>query len=84
LPRNQPIAGVWVGERYYLFQATGGLPSLRTVGLEDAKLGPAVPLAPASTMLPDRDKAVPIQTPTNKTMAVDICQSVGGLLIREF
>jgi len=48
LPRNQPIAGVWVGERYYLFQVPGGRPSLRTVGLEDAKLGPAVPLAPAS------------------------------------
>jgi hypothetical protein len=48
LPRNQPIAGVWVGERYYLFQAPSGRPSLRTVGLEDAKLGQAVPLALAS------------------------------------
>jgi hypothetical protein len=48
LPPNQPTAGVWVGERYYLFQVAGGRPSLRTVGLEDAKLGPAVPLAPTS------------------------------------
>ena len=48
LPQNQSIAGVWVGERYYLFQASGGRPSLRPVGLEDAKLGPAVPLASAS------------------------------------
>lgn len=48
LPQNQPIAGVWVGERYYLFEAPGGRPSLRSVGLDDAKLGPAVPLAPAS------------------------------------
>jgi hypothetical protein len=48
LPWNQPAAGVWVRERYYLFQAPGGRPSLRTVGLEDAELGPAVPLAPAS------------------------------------
>ena len=48
LPRNQPISGVWVRERYYLFQAPGGRPSLRTVGLKDAALGPAVPLVPAS------------------------------------
>ena len=33
---------------YALFQVPGGQPSLRTVGLEDAKLGPAVPLAPTS------------------------------------
>ncbi|HKD07808.1 MAG TPA: hypothetical protein VKB79_18055 [Bryobacteraceae bacterium] len=46
LTRNQPIAGVWVGEQYYLLQAPGGQPTLRTVGLEDAKLGPVVPLAP--------------------------------------
>jgi hypothetical protein len=48
LPRNQPIAGLWVGEQYYLFQVPGGRPTMRTVGLEDAKLGPAVPLAPTS------------------------------------
>jgi hypothetical protein len=56
LPGNQPNAGVWVGERYYLFQAPGGRPVLRTVGLEDAKLGPAVPLAPASGF-PDCESA---------------------------
>ncbi len=48
LPGNEAMAGVWVGERYYLFEAPSGRASLRTVGLEDAKLGPAVPLAPAS------------------------------------
>ncbi len=37
-----------MGERYYLFQAPSGRPSLRTVGLEDARFGPAEPLAPAS------------------------------------
>ena len=58
LPRNQPIAGVWVGERYYLFQAPGGQPSLRAVGLEDAELGPAVPLVPASGF-PDCETAPP-------------------------
>lgn len=46
LPRNEPIAGVWVGEQYYLFQVPGGRPTLRNVASEDAKLGPAVPLAP--------------------------------------
>jgi hypothetical protein len=48
LPQKQGMAGVWVGERYYLFQAPGGQPSMRTVGLKDAALGPAVPLIPAS------------------------------------
>lgn len=48
LPANQINVGVWVGERYYLFQAPGGRPILRTVGLEDAMLGPVVPLAPVS------------------------------------
>lgn len=46
LPPNQSVAGVWVREQYYLFQVPGGRPTLRTVGLEDAKLGPAVPLGP--------------------------------------
>ena len=53
LPRNQPIAGVWVREQYYLLQVPGGHPTLRTVGLEDAKLGAAVPLAPTSGPFPD-------------------------------
>ena len=58
LPQNQQIAGVWVGERYYLFQVPGGRPTLRTVGLEDAKLGPAVPLAPTSEFpFPDCERA---------------------------
>ena len=58
LPRNQPIAGVWVGERYYLFEAPSGRPSFRTVGLEDAKLGPAVPLArPSGSPFPDCETA---------------------------
>jgi len=48
LPRNQPFTGVWVGERYYLFQVSDGRPGLRSVGLEDARLGPAVPLASTS------------------------------------
>jgi hypothetical protein len=57
LPPNQPIAGVWVGERYYLFQVAGSRPGLRAVGLE-ARLGPAVPLAPASGFsFPDCDTA---------------------------
>jgi hypothetical protein len=45
LPPNQPNAGVWVGEQYYLFQVPGGQPTLRSVGSEDGKLGPTVPLA---------------------------------------
>lgn len=46
LPPNEPIAGVWLGEQYYLFQAPGGRPTFRNVGLKDAKFGPAVALAP--------------------------------------
>ena len=48
LPRNQPAAGVWVGQRYYLFQVQAGQPGLRPVALDDAKPGPVVPLAPTS------------------------------------
>jgi len=58
LPPNQPIAGVWVGSRYYLFQASGGQPTLRSVGLADAKLGPPVPLAPTPGLpFPDCEPA---------------------------
>ena len=48
LPKNQPLAGVWVGERYYLFQAPSGHPTMRPVAVQDAALGPTVPLVPAS------------------------------------
>jgi hypothetical protein len=48
LPRNQLIAGVWVGERYYLFRVSDGEPVFQAVGVGDARLGPAVPLASTS------------------------------------
>jgi hypothetical protein len=44
--QKQTAAGVWVGGQYYLFQVADGQATLRTAGLDDAKLGPAVLLNP--------------------------------------
>ena len=93
LPRNQPIAGVWVGEQYYLLQVPGGRPTLRTVGLEDAKLGPAVPLAPTSGFpFPDCEPAPYSVIAAGKKVAIfagfglksdGFCNLAGGYLLAD-
>ncbi len=93
LPRNQPIAGVWVGEQYYLLQVQGGRPTLRSVGLEDAKLGPAVPLAATSGFpFPDCEPAPYSVIAAGKKVAIfagfgmksdGFCNLAGGYLLAD-